>query len=207
LILVCNAASVLVDSSCFVNFAGKGDPGHLLGLIAYLKDRTYASIVDEVEREIARLSGLRDRRQKPKHPGLAMWPNLRDRPARVSVHRDYTHEMADMIRALRQPGDHPLAHYGEAATIVKAKETGAVAILDDRGAKALAKPRGVDFISTPQLVAQMVIDRGLSETDGLTVYGNATPDVLQDGSPYPVEAYFRGELLHALRAFKDAGLR
>lgn len=207
MVLARNADSLLVDSSCFVNFAGKGDPGHLLRVISYLRSHTKARIVEEVERELSRLAALRDRRQQLVHPGLAMWSNLRDRPARVSVNRNSTHQMADIIRALRQPGDHKLAHHGEAATIVKAMQTGALAILDDRGAKAFARLRAVQFISTPQLVAQMVVDKDLGHDDGLAVYRHAVPDTLDDRSPFPTERYYREELLRALAAFKDAGLR
>jgi hypothetical protein len=110
-----------------------------------------------------------------------------------------------MVRALRQPGDHPKAHAGEAATIAKAMETGALTVLDDRGAKGFARVRGIASVSTPQLVAQMVVDRAIEPDDGLSVYRQATPD-LHEGAPFPARNFFRGELRQALVAFKEEGL-
>lgn len=193
---------MLVDSSCFVNFA---DAGKLLDLLRYLKVCKEVRILQEVDDEVGRRAGLRRRDGDPVHPGLSWWGSLRDRPDRVEVAPGFVCEATDIVRALQQPGDHPKKHAGEAATIVKAMETRALTVLDDREAKGFARARGVRFVSTTQLVAQMVVDRAIGSEDGLAVYRQAAPELL-DGAPFPAREFFRGELRQALRAFKEEGL-
>lgn len=202
--LACAASSLLLDTGPFMRFS---EGGRLMELVDYLDRQCSAQLVDVVDGEIIRLAARRDRKGDPIHPGLGLYSMLGDRPSLVSVRLQNANDVADVQRALRQPGDHPRAHEGEAATIVKAREIGAVIVLDDTDAKKVATRDGISFLSSAQLAAEMVAIRRLTVADALLVYDAATPAELKPGVPFPTERFFRAAIRDAMDAMQRVGVK
>jgi hypothetical protein len=157
---------VLLDSSSFFRFA---EAGQLIYLAGYLRQRAYITLEvhAELERNAATYNDLRtlDRMHwPPKENRLTLPPALLE-------------ELFDILRGIREPGDHELKHAGEISTVLMAQHLGGkLIVLEDLDGKKLARKRNVPRISTAILAAEMVAAEHITDDLGFRVYDLATPD-------------------------------
>lgn len=142
-----SAERLYVDTTVFINL---GKQGSLLTLIKYLGDR--ARIVNEVDVELQRNSTLEDFRFLGTLALVRDWPPVEA----VVLTSEQMQEVLDIKRAIAQPGDHPLKDLGEIASVIAAKADGKVPVISDDGTAAmLCSVRGIDRLTTPDVLEEM----------------------------------------------------
>ena len=159
------AEKVLLDSSAFFYFC---DGGQVINLGRYLGTRAYVTleVLDELLRNSSRYADLQTLERM-------RWPPEENH---LELNTELKRELLDILRALRNPGDHDLQHAGEISTVLMAESLGGeLVVLEDRDGKALAAQRGVPRLSTAMLAAEMVAVEYVSEDEGFGVYDAATP--------------------------------
>ena len=136
----------------------------------YLGEEVY--IVADVHQELKRKSS-----------GLPALERLLEEWPRTEV-RSLSVELRDTVAAVlmvqEAPEDDPIEDQGETATIFYAEECRAVGEVfvvatDDRQGKRLAREKGLDFVTTEQLVVEMVCAGALAYNDGKRVWQEAVP--------------------------------
>ncbi|MBJ7458259.1 MAG: hypothetical protein JHD02_03630 [Thermoleophilaceae bacterium] len=136
-----------VDTTVFINL---GKQGSLLTLIKYLGDR--ARIVNEVDVEIQRNSTLEDFRFLGTLAMIRDWPPV----APVELTTEQMIEVFSIKDAIARPGDHPQKDLGEIASVIAAKADGMVPVISDDGTAAmLCSVRGIDRLTTPDVLEEM----------------------------------------------------
>jgi hypothetical protein len=144
---VASADRIYVDATVFINL---GRQGELISLIKYLGTR--ARIVDEVDAELQRNSTLDDFRFLGTLEMIRDWPPV----AAVVLTAEQMQEVLDIKRAIARPGDHPLKDLGEIASVIAAKADGMVPVISDDGTAAmLCSVRGIERLTTPDVLAEM----------------------------------------------------
>ncbi|MEZ5121169.1 MAG: hypothetical protein R2736_06285 [Solirubrobacterales bacterium] len=160
------AELILLDSSPFFRFC---EGGQLLNLASYLGQRAHITL--EVDGELRMRSATT-------HPELKTLDRLRWPPSerRLELPAPLKQELLDILRAIQEPGDHPLKHAGEISTVLMGQHLGGkLIVLEDRDGKALAGRRGVPRMSTAMLASEMVATGAISEPEGYCVFDLATP--------------------------------
>jgi len=154
---------VLLDTSVLVSF---GQAGQLFQLVQYLGER--GSVVLDVEVEVRRLAAGR-------FPDLKTLALLRWPPGgSIALPTHLLADARDLQRTRSRPGAEPAENRGEIATVLLAQHQGALAILDDRLGRDLARFRGLPYLTTPQLAAEMVVAGATDEELALRVFAAAT---------------------------------
>ncbi|MBX5441926.1 MAG: hypothetical protein IRZ32_10420 [Solirubrobacteraceae bacterium] len=168
-----HAERVLLDTSALVSFA---QARQLFYLVQYLGQR--GSVALDVQVEI-------ERHQVGRFPDLKTLAMLRWPPGGpLALPADLLVDARDLRRLHRQPGEHPDANAGEIATVLLAARLGALAVLDDRLGRRLARFRGLPFLTTPQLAAEMVATGAIDADMALAVFRAAR----HSAAPADVEA-------------------
>ncbi len=143
-----SAERLYVDTTVFINL---GKQGSLLTLVKYLGKR--ARIVNEVDVELQRNSTLEDFRFLGTLEMIRDWPPV----AAVVLTPEQMQEVLDIKRAIAQPGDHPMKDLGEIASVIAAKADGLVPVIsDDKTAAMLCSVRGIERLTTPDVLKEMV---------------------------------------------------
>jgi hypothetical protein len=159
------AKLVLLDSSPFFRFC---EGGQVINLARYLGKR--ANITMEVADEL-RLNSTTYTDLKTLE--RMKWPPENNR---LELTSELKQELFDILRAIRQPGEHRLKHAGEISTVLMAQHLGGeLIVLEDRDGKVLAAQRAVPRMSTAMLAAEMVAVRAVGEAEGYAVFDAATP--------------------------------
>lgn len=159
------ARRVLLDASPFFYFC---EGGQLIALCRYLGKRAHITL--EVDYEL--------RRNSVRYRDLKTLERLRWPPEdnRLELSPPLKSELLDILRGLRTPGEHELAHAGEVSTVLMAAQLGGeLIVLEDADGKALARRRNVPRMSTAMLAAEMVAAGQVAESEGFGVYDAATP--------------------------------
>jgi hypothetical protein len=66
--------------------------------------------------------------------------------------------------------NNPRKHFGEIATVLMAKNRGAVAVVDDGNGQGLARRKGVDSVTTRDIAVCMAANGALGDEDAATVW-------------------------------------
>lgn len=78
--------------------------------------------------------------------------------------RNFSHRKIDIKNAKSDIASKYPIHIGEASVIMLAKETGALAVIDDKKAREAAQKEGVDFIGTATLL-KIGVEKGILRRD------------------------------------------
>lgn len=141
------ADRLYVDTTVFINL---GKQGSLIPLIKFLGAR--ARIVNEVDAELQRNSTLEDFRFLGTLAMIRDWPPVDP----VELTTEQMLEVFSIKSAIARPGDHPQKDLGEIASVVAAKADGMVPVISDDGTAAmLCSVRGIDRLTTPDVLEAM----------------------------------------------------
>ncbi len=181
------AKKVLLDSSALFYFC---QGGQVINLAMYLRERAYVTL--EVDEELRRKS---TRYVDLKTLQRMKWPPENNK---LELTAPLKQELLDILRAIQQPGDHPLKNAGEISTVLMAQHLGGdLVVLEDHEGKRLALRRQVPRLSTAMLAAEMVAVSHIGESEAFAVYDAATP-------PHVGEAEWPAALARARQAIPAA---
>jgi hypothetical protein len=132
------AKLVLLDSSPFFRFC---EGGQVINLAAYLGKRAHITleVAGELQRKSSQYTDLKTLERMK-------WPPADNK---LELTSQLKQELLDILRAIQEPGDHPMKHAGEISTVLMAQYLGGeLIVLEDRDGRQLALRRKVPRLST-----------------------------------------------------------
>ncbi|MDB5067161.1 MAG: hypothetical protein JWM18_3595 [Chloroflexi bacterium] len=159
-----DADIVLPDATTFMAFA-KTD--NMADLMSYLGDRLRVTrdVLREIRRHVMETPDLRT---------FIAWVDATDPQQIAPLTSQESRTVFDLGRAVQRPGDHPLKHIGEFATVVAGRALhrslgGVFVCVDDNDGRKFAA-RSVPHGTTADLVIELVVQGMLTKADGKEIW-------------------------------------
>jgi hypothetical protein len=159
-----DAAIVLPDATTFMAFA-KTD--HMADLMSHLGDRLRVTrdVLREIRRHVMKTPDLRT---------FIAWVEATDPQQIAPLTSRESRTVFDLARAVQRPGDHPLKHIGEFATVVAGRALhrsvgGVLVCIDDNDGRRFAA-QSVPSRTTAELVIELVVQGILTKADGEEIW-------------------------------------